>query len=293
VSASPAAAIVVPTRNRPELLAATLASLLAQDLPRASYEIVVVDDGSEFPASVPAGVTLVRHEQSQGPNAARNAGIAAARADLVCLIDDDIAAPAGWLREYVHGAQRHPDAWCLGGPVRLQLDDVTLRTCRYCRGALDWESEFEPDEPEGTTAENVIGANMAIRRDALAAAGPFDEDRPQYGEEFEWQDRAREAGGRVVYLPAAWLWHRRSRASMALPHRLRRGFRQSRGNTYYRRARGLGADARTGELPRLLAHSARYRCDVGLLDAVAELGKVAGWAEFAWTHRGRGGAARA
>src|SRR5689334_15909726 len=97
----PAVSVVVPTRDRADYLAVTLASLGTQT-PGVSYEVIVVDDGSsdataeaarraavaaEIAADSgrpgPLRVAYVRHERSRGPNAARNAGIAAARAPLI------------------------------------------------------------------------------------------------------------------------------------------------------------------------------------------------------------------
>ena len=87
--------IVVPTRDRPEALGRCLSSLGGR-----ADEVVVVDDGSADRARVAAiaeaaGARLVRLGGS-GPAAARNAGAAAARGAVVCFIDDDCEAGAGW-----------------------------------------------------------------------------------------------------------------------------------------------------------------------------------------------------
>ena len=103
--------MVVPTRDRAGYLDVTLRSLRAQDL-TDPYELIVADDGSaDATAEVAerAGARLVRAPRGGGPNTARNAGIEAAAADLVALVDDDTEAPAGWLRAIVDGAARHPE----------------------------------------------------------------------------------------------------------------------------------------------------------------------------------------
>ncbi len=95
----PGVSVVVPTRDRPDRLAVCLAALGRQTAP--TLEIVVVDDASRDAAAVAAvvaavpGARLVRGE-GRGPAAARNAGVAAARAPIVCLTDDDCEPVPGW-----------------------------------------------------------------------------------------------------------------------------------------------------------------------------------------------------
>jgi GT2 family glycosyltransferase len=289
-----AVSVVVPTRDRPALLEHTLESLLWQDYPRARYEILVVDDCSLTPVRVPAGVRLFRHQQASGPNAARNTGAREARHDLLCFVDDDIEAPPDWLRELATGAGRNPNAWCLGGPIRLRLEDVSLRGCSYCKRQTG-ETELELGEEERVSSDYMFGANFAVRKRALREAGDFDESRPIYFEELEWQDRVRAAGGEIVYLPAAWLWHRRTRDSMRFRARLLRRFRGGRGYAIYRREQGLRVGSR-GDFFRPLAHAVHHRCPIGLLNAATEAGKLTGTVEYARSRLGsrvrrrRGGA---
>ena len=62
-------------------------------------------------------------------NAGRNAGIDAAGADLVVLIDDDIAAPPGWLAAILAGAESAPGRGLFGGPIRARLEGGGPRAC--------------------------------------------------------------------------------------------------------------------------------------------------------------------
>jgi hypothetical protein len=87
--------VVIPTHDRPDRLGDAVASVLGQDHP--ALEVVIVDDGSEPETSdvldrLTAGdrrVVVVRHDEPQGASAARNAGIAAARGELIGFCDDD------------------------------------------------------------------------------------------------------------------------------------------------------------------------------------------------------------
>lgn len=85
----PVASIVIPTRDRPQLVARATASALAQTM--ADLEVLVVDDGSVEPVRLPGDgrVRLIRQERPRGPCAARNLAVAAARGRWITFLDDD------------------------------------------------------------------------------------------------------------------------------------------------------------------------------------------------------------
>jgi glycosyltransferase involved in cell wall biosynthesis len=83
------ASIVIPTRDRPALLARAVESALAQT--HESLEVVVVDDGSAEPVERPKHprAQVIRHPRARGSAAARNTGLAGARGPWVSFLDDD------------------------------------------------------------------------------------------------------------------------------------------------------------------------------------------------------------
>src|SRR5690349_19085339 len=93
MSAPLAASVVIPTRNRANLLALTLRSVLRQR--DVDIEVVVVDDGDgpETAALVnafeDARVRLIRNSEPRGECGARNCGVAAAQREWVAFCDDD------------------------------------------------------------------------------------------------------------------------------------------------------------------------------------------------------------
>ena len=121
------------------------------------------------------------------------------------------------------------------------------------------------------------GANFAVRRAAVEQVGPFDESitRP-HGDEEEWLERLRRAGGRVVYLAGAGLDHRRTADDARL-----RPLAQSRLRARPRRPRerrparagpiGGARAARAGGLR--LAH-AQARCPQGMIMGAHSAGRV-------------------
>jgi GT2 family glycosyltransferase len=266
---------VVPTSNRADYLEVTLASLAAQDLD-GEYEVIAIDDGSRdrTPEVIEAaGVRCVRREQSQGPNAARNTGVQAAGADLIAMVDDDVWAPPGWLRALVEGAERHPDAAALGGPIRARLEGPAPRSCGREAPPITSLDLGPQDRP----AELVWSANMAIRRAAFERVGPFDERFSTGGDEEDWLRRLRAGGGEVVYVAAAWLDHRRAGDDARLRSLMRTAYRRGRNMRAYDRVRGV--DPRVGRELRVLAgcgwHTVRRACPQGLVAGAHSAGRLA------------------
>ena len=89
-SRSPAATIVIPTHDRPELVRRAVASALAQTVP--DVEVIVVDDASAEPVAFTPGdprLRVFRNERSLGVSAARNVGLGHARGPWITFLDDD------------------------------------------------------------------------------------------------------------------------------------------------------------------------------------------------------------
>lgn len=190
--------MVVPTRDRPERLAALLRSLAAQRLPRHELEVIVVDDGSQGGPPGPVEgppVRVLRHASPRGPAAARNTGWRAARAPAIAFTDDDCEAAPGWLAALVS---------VLGG------DEATI---------VQGRTEPHPAERARLTplsrTQTVAGpdslfetCNIAYPRALLERVGGFDESfRHPCGEDVDLGWRARKAGAQVEFAPEALVYH--------------------------------------------------------------------------------------
>jgi glycosyltransferase involved in cell wall biosynthesis len=267
--------VVVPTRGRPAYLEVTLDSLLAQPTDTA-HEILVVDDGGGRPTRAVAearGVRCVSHAEPRSLNAARNTGIASSRAPVVAFVDDDVLAPPGWLDALARGIEAHPEAEAFGGPIRARFEGGTLRGC----GREDPPITVLDLGPADREAEVVWGANFAVRRSAIERIGPFDERlvRP-HGDEEEWLERLRAAGGRIVYLAGAGLDHRRTAADARLVPLARAAYARGRGARASDRRRGRAPGL--GRELRVLAgcgwHTVRRACPQGLVMGAHSAGRV-------------------
>lgn len=108
----PDVSVILPTHDRAALLADAIASVQAQTV--TSWELIVVDDGSTTPATVPSDprIHLVRLAEPGGPARARNAGMAHAAADAVAFLDDDDQYAPGRLARGLRSLEDAPVAVC-------------------------------------------------------------------------------------------------------------------------------------------------------------------------------------
>ena len=271
----PAVTVVVPTRGRAAYLEVTLDSLCRQRS-RIAHELIVVDDGATDATRDVAerfGVRVIRHGVRRSLNAARNTGLREARADLIAFVDDDVLVPPGWLDALVEGAERHPEADAFGGPIRARFEGHAPRGC----GREDPPITTLDLGPEDVEAPMVWGANFAVRRSAVERIGEFDESLDRsHGDEEDWLLRLRAAGGRIVYLGAAGLDHRRSPGDSGLGALARAAYHRGRG--------ARSSDRRRGQAPglgrelRVLAgcgwHTVRRACPQGLIMGAHSAGRV-------------------
>ncbi len=269
------ATIVVPTRNRAGYLDVALASFAPQ-VDAAGAEVVVVVDGAD-PESIAVaeahGARVVALPEPEGPNAARNAGVAAAHGALIVLVDDDVAAPHGWLPALLAAAAATPERDVFAGPIRAVLEGGGPRACGREQAPITTLDHG----PADVDVQVGWSANLAIRRAALETVGGFDEEIPVgAGDEEEWQERYRSTGGRVRYVAAAGLDHRRTVQDSTL-----RALARAQ---YHRGRAARRQDVRKGVAPPLPAelrtiagccwHTLRRRCALGIVMAAHATGRT-------------------
>lgn len=277
-SARPSAAIVIPTAGRPGYLDVALASLRPQ-ADAAGAEVVVIDDGADPGTREAAdrhGARYVATTPPGGLNAARNLAVdVTAPAELVVFVDDDVRVDDGWLDALLDAAAALPDeVGVLTGPIRARFEGHRFHMCGRENAPITTTDHGDAE----TDVPHAWGANMAIRRSAFARAGRFDEGNhlENAGDEQEWQDRLRAAGGRIRYVPAAGLDHRRAGDDARLRALCRFAFRRGRASrrfdVYKRTNPSLRAELRV--LAGCLAHGPRRACMNGPVLAAHSAGRV-------------------
>jgi GT2 family glycosyltransferase len=271
----PSASVIFPTRRRRDYLAVALASVAPQAREHGA-EVLVVEDDPEDPATRALaeghGARYLAHGRPRGINEARNTGLDAARSDLFVLLDDDVEVWPGWLAALLRGAGEHPDHGALGGPIRPRLEHTNLHACGrepLPVTALDLGQEDRD-------ADFVWGANMALRRRAVEQVGAFDPALNWAGDEEDWQRRLRAAGGRIRYVAAAGVDHRRAPADARLQALARAAYHRGRASRRWDRVKqaepSTAAELRT--LAGCLWHTARRRCGNGIVLAAHTTGRL-------------------
>lgn len=127
----PEVTVVVPTRNRRDVLALTLGSVLGQV--GVDLEVVIVDEGSSdgtseaLEALAERRIAVVRHDEPKGVAAARNAGIERATAPWVAFCDDDDVWAPDKLRAQLDAIAAVPGArWACAGSVSIDGDRAII-----------------------------------------------------------------------------------------------------------------------------------------------------------------------
>jgi GT2 family glycosyltransferase len=149
-----------------------------------------------------------------------------------------------------------------GGPIRARLESARPSCGRETAPITSLDAG-----PEDCDVPLVWGANMAIRRSAIERLGGFDPALLGRGDEEEWEYRYIAAGGRIRYLAAAGLDHRRAPADARIAALSRAAYGQGREARRHDRrfgqARPAWLDVRI--LIGCLWHTLRRRCAYGVV----------------------------
>lgn len=187
--------IIIPTYNRPDLLAACLecVSLERQGVDPASWEVIVTD-ASVYPRAEQMLRTRFpwvtwRHAPGLGPGANRNAAARAATGDWVVFLDDDCLPARGWLSAIVPAAEDGIDVVEGRTTVPDERDNPFYYAPYNHHGGLYWT------------------CNLAVRRAAFERLGGFDEDFVEQCEDMDFARRIARARLRTLFAPAALVWH--------------------------------------------------------------------------------------
>ncbi|TMB57029.1 MAG: glycosyltransferase family 2 protein [Deltaproteobacteria bacterium] len=211
-------------------------------------DVVVVDNASREPVgdAFAGRATTLRSPENLGYAGGANLGIRAALAagaEVVLVLNNDARVRPGATAAACQalGADQRIAAV---GPKVLARDDPSRLWLAW--GEVTWRQSLvalrgagEPDGPAWGAARDVdwiAGCAMWMRRDALAAVGLLDETFFAYHEEVDWCARARAAGWRVVYWPAAVVTHAgHGGAGSAAQVRIRKYFAARNAILYARR----------------------------------------------------------
>ncbi len=279
-AARPTISVVIPTYDRRAILRKTLLGFASQTVPPDRFEVIVVDDGSsddtvEMVRRWGTGLRIELVAQPHGgANAARNAGILAARGDLVLLTGDDMIPGPALVETHLKFHERHP----------AELDAAV--------GYVDWSPELTVTpfmryvvSPEGgqqfaffrlddglASHHFFYTSNVSLKR-ALLAAQPvlFDADftYPAY-DDTELGYRLAHHGMRLHYVAQAVTYHHHEMTVGGFAHRQRMAGRMA--VVFARKHPELAVELGI-EDARAIDLAARETLQAQVLGAIAELEK--------------------
>jgi len=269
--------LIIPTRDRADLLAQTLDSLTLQTLDITKFEILVIDNGSSDNTS-----DVVRrfrkslanlsyyYEPEPGLHAGRHMGLSASRGEILVFADDDIEALPTWLAAIAEGFN-DPEVAMVGGnnlPMFIEtppdwLQRLWERPALHGGKALPALSILElPCGIQPISPFYIWGCNFAIRKSVLLAAGGFNPDgMPKEYIRFRGDGETHvsryvaDSGMKSLFHPGATIYHKVTSERMTVTYFRRRGFNQGISDSFTalraKHLRGCSSKSSTGMFYRM------------------------------------------
>jgi GT2 family glycosyltransferase len=240
LSDAPKVSVIVPTRDRADLMRMCADGVLHRtDYP--NIELLVIDNDSAQPDAVALLADLasdlrVRVLAAPGPfnwSALNNAGVEAARGEVVVLLNNDIdVIDPGWLREIASQAMRYevgvvgakllyPDGGIQHAGVALGPAGRATHVWRHSPGDAPGYLDTLAVVRQVTA---MTGACLALRRAVYLAAGGCAEELSVTWNDVDLCLRVRALGLRAIWTPHARLLHleQASRGTDEIPERQER-----------------------------------------------------------------------
>lgn len=203
----PEVSVIIPVYNDAQFLDEAIASVFLQT--DQSFEIVVVNDGSDDPHSlaildaVDWPRTTVLHQSNQGLAAARNAGIAASRGAFIVPLDVDDAIEPQFIEALRTALEENPSAAYATSWTRLTGDvDAIWIPRRF-------------NEYQILLSNSNVGC-VLMRRSAFDAVGGYDESMRSGNEDWDLWVRMMAAGHSMIEVPEVLFRYRKHGVTMSV-----------------------------------------------------------------------------
>jgi glycosyltransferase involved in cell wall biosynthesis len=191
---APRISIVIPSRDEGGRLYATLDNIAEHARhDNVPYEIVVIDDASEQPVKATGGIKLLRNERQLGVAGSRNRGVAETTGDIILTVDAHSEVQPGFLSAYAAAFEGSDAAMVCAQHQETNEDGQDAGEPwlgrHYTKTLIPWEVSAWPVSGQGEIPVGM-GCGMAVRREAMIAAGGFSElFWPIGGEDMELPQR--------------------------------------------------------------------------------------------------------
>lgn len=191
----PRISVIVPAHNEEAFLDNCLKSLIAQNYPKESYEIIVIDNASTDATSTTAKkypVTLIR-EPRRSVVLARQAGFNKSRGSVIVSADADTVYPSHWLSIIDADFSAHPEAVAVIGNIYYSGVPFWFNSWAAFGQRLNYlQSRFTRH------SLLVFAANFSFRRSALLSIGGYPTHLPELGDQQYLLNKFQKTGPVIV-----------------------------------------------------------------------------------------------
>ena len=197
---TPILSIIIPTHNSESTIKRCLDSLSSQSIPRETFEIIVVDDGSkdktvQIANECKADSIIVTEPCFQGK--ARNTGAKNAKGEFLAFIDSDCIAKEGWIDSVISELKKL-DA--VTGPIQNGNSHSNVAWAEYLIEFGGWD-EHRPR----SKVRFLPGCNQAYKKSAYKKSGGFTETPSS--EDVLFGESLRKVGITPQFSPAVKIEH--------------------------------------------------------------------------------------
>lgn len=195
--------VIIPTYNAEKTIGQCLHALKQQNYPSASYEVILVDDGSKDATGEIARTYDIKYlrQENSGPATARNKGAIVAKGEIILFTDSDCVPEPDWIREMA-APFNDKSVMAVKGAYRNRQKSIVARFAQ-----LEFEERFEMLK-KAASIDMVDTYSAGFRKDAFLQLGGFDTSFPvANNEDTELSYRMSTRGFKMVFNPNAIVFH--------------------------------------------------------------------------------------
>lgn len=201
----PFVSVIIPVYNDPIRLQTCLQVLEKQTYPKNSFEVIVIDNGSEQsiePIVSQFPQARASFEAQRSSYAARNKGITMAQGEILAFTDSDCIPASDWVAKGVAHLQHRGDSGIIGGSVEFFFHDPRRPTAAELYNSLtDLQMKFHIEQMGFCATCNLFAFKRTFEH-----IGPFDGNLKSGGD-LEWSHRATASGYTLWYAEEVRIAH--------------------------------------------------------------------------------------